>query len=169
MISFFRKRHYLFGTLLFFVPISSFAYSPHNIYITTLSILSYVHWKDPTPNVCVVDNANATTQLRNFSKQLQYNYTIGSVRLESVSKENCDAVFFTNTSPEVQQQFLLKNTNALILSFSTNNNDCEIGSAFCLFTTKNGNTSFKINLDTLSRSRVHVDPRVLLLAKNAEN
>ena len=53
------------------------------------------------------------------------------------------------------------------LSFSSTNQACEIGSAFCLYT-RNNSTAFKVNLDSLSQSKVRVDPRVLLLAKAVE-
>ncbi|MFW2735488.1 YfiR family protein, partial [Acinetobacter baumannii] len=48
-----------------------------------------------------------------------------------------------------------------------NNPESEVGSIFCLYN-QNNYTTFKVNLDALSHSKVHIDPRVLLLAKNAE-
>ncbi|MFX7253454.1 YfiR family protein, partial [Acinetobacter baumannii] len=54
-----------------------------------------------------------------------------------------------------------------LLSLSINNPECEVGSIFCLYN-QNNYTTFKVNLDALSHSKVHIDPRVLLLAKNAE-
>ena len=36
------------------------------------------------------------------------------------------------------------------------------------FYKKNKHLSFKINLESLSQSKVHIDPRVLLLAKPSE-
>ncbi len=167
--TFFRKKIFLIWAILCISPVYTHAYSPHNLYMTTLSILSYVKWNTPAPTLCVIDNANIANQFQQVNKQLKYQYSIESIRLENFQNANCNAIFFTNTSPSAQQQFLNKFSSNALLSFSTNNKDCEIGSAFCLDIKPNGDTSFKINLDALTRSRIHVDPRVLLLAKNVEN
>ena len=53
------------------------------------------------------------------------------------------------------------------LTFSSNNTECELGSAFCLYQNKT-RTPFKVNLASLSQSQARVDPRVLLLAKSTE-
>ncbi|WP_423772596.1 YfiR family protein [Acinetobacter gerneri] len=167
MVHIFLKKLYRFLWVLPLVYSSNlFAYTSHNIYTTTLSILSYVKWNTTTPNLCVVDTAAVANQFQQVSKQLKYPYVISSIKLESFTSNNCSAIFFSHTPIATQQQFLNRYS---ILSFSMNNKDCELGSAFCLVSKLNGDTSFKINLDALTRARVHVDPRVLLLAKNVEN
>lgn len=163
---FFKKIHRFFGVIPLVCSMNLFAYAPQNIYTTTLSILSYVKWNISSPNLCVIDNPTAANQFQQINKQLKYQYTISSIKLDSVESSNCNAIFFTHTPIASQQQFLNRYS---LLSFSTNNKDCELGSAFCLISKVNGETSFKINLDALTRARVHVDPRVLLLAKNVEN
>ena len=91
-----------------------------------------------------------------------------SISADELKSTYCDAVFFTQTPANTQQQLLNQSLNPAILSFSTNNSECEIGSSFCLFSAKSGHTLFRVNLDSLARSKIHVDPRVLLLAKNPE-
>ena len=145
------------------------ANSSYNVYVITLSILSYSQLSNAkSTNLCVVDNPSAQTQLQHYIRELNYRYSVKSITEDHVNASQCDAVFFSSTAPQQQQQLLNANQGQGILSFSTNNIDCEIGSTFCLYSTRNGSTSFKVNLDNLSRSKIRVDPRVLLLAKRAE-
>uniref|UniRef100_UPI00124CF7AC YfiR family protein n=1 Tax=Acinetobacter ursingii TaxID=108980 RepID=UPI00124CF7AC len=83
------------------------------------------------------------------------------------SKSQCQAVYFSNLTPQQQQNLVNAYPQRNLLSFSHNNPACETGSIFCLYTQR-GLTTFKVNLDALSYSQVHIDPRVLLLARNAE-
>ena len=143
------------------------ANSSHNIYMMTLSIMSYVKWNTSTPSLCIVDNPN---MLENFSrtiKQQSSSIKTNSVKSKDPSIKECDAIFFSNTTP-VNEQKLISASTPPLLSFSNNNIECEIGSAFCLYSTKSGNTQFKVNLDSLAKAKIHVDPRVLLLAQSSE-
>lgn len=146
----------------------SLANSSHNIYGTTLSILSYAKFTNTNPSFCIVNNPSVADQFTVFTQQNKYNLKIYSISADELKSTQCDAVFFTNTPPNTQQQLLNQSLNQAILSFSTNNSECEIGSSFCLFNAKSGHTLFRVNLDSLARSKIHVDPRVLLLAKNPE-
>ena len=69
--------------------------------------------------------------------------------------------------PAIFKKNIINNLKDAPLSFSSNNEECEIGSAFCLYQ-RPTRTSFKVNLTSLSHSKAHVDPRVLLLAKSTE-
>ncbi|WP_173911423.1 YfiR family protein [Acinetobacter sp. Marseille-Q1618] len=158
---------FVMGVLLFFSNFSQ-ANSTHNIYMMTLSILSYAKWNDPTPTLCVTENQNAAKQFLFYLKQQNSPFSVKNISYDEIKIENCDAIYFSNTSPSVEQKLLNSTAKQSVLSFSSNNHACEIGSVFCLQSTKNGNTIFKVNLDSLARSKVHVDPRVLLLAKNSE-
>ena len=93
---------------------------------------------------------------------------IESINYNEIETNHCDAVLFSQSTPQLEQKLINKSLNQKILSFSRNNTDCEIGSVFCLYSSRNGNTLFKVNLDSLAKSRIHIDPRVLLLAKNSE-
>ncbi len=162
-----KKRLFCLGILLC-ISNFSLATSSHNIYATTLSILSYAKWNTATPSLCVVDSSNSSVQFASLIKQSNYSFQVDSISQDDLKRKRCDAVFFSTTTPSIEQQLLNSSLNKTILSFSTNNPECEIGSTFCLHTSKSGNTLFKVNLDSLARSKVHVDPRVLLLARNSE-
>ncbi len=155
--------------LLCFLAVPTHAISTHNIFVTTFSILSYAKWTalSSTPVLCVIDNAGLADQFKTVAQQSKYNYQVQSITLTNLSKSSCQAVFFSTFTPRQEQNILNTQLNSAALSFSSNNNDCEVGSAFCLYKRKQL-TSFKVNLDSLSQSKVHVDPRVLLLTKSSE-
>lgn len=155
--------------LLFFNAVPTHAISTHNILVTTFSILSYAKWNDlsSTPTLCVIDNVNLADQFKTVAQQFKYNYQVQSIILHDLAKSSCQAVFFSTFTPRQEQTILNTQLRTAALSFSSNNNDCEVGSAFCLYKRKQL-TSFKVNLDSLSQSKVHVDPRVLLLTKSSE-
>lgn len=139
----------------------SWANSSHNIFVMTLSILSYAKWNTSSPELCVADNPN-------YAKTNKPSFNVNAIHASDLKSRHCDAVFFSNTTAQAEQSLIDKSLNSAILSFSSNNSECEIGSVFCLSTNKTGNTIFKVNLDSLARSKIHVDPRVLLLAKNSD-
>lgn len=113
MVHIFFKKLYRFLWVLPLVYSSNlFAYTSHNIYTTTLSILSYVKWNTTTPNLCVVDNAAVANQFQQVSKQLKYPYVISSIKLESFTSNNCSAIFFRIPQLPHNSSFLID-----ILSF----------------------------------------------------
>ncbi len=166
MVSLINRKAFCLGILLFFCNYSQ-ANSPHNIFIMTLSILSYAKWNTSTPELCVVDNPNYATQFSNYTKTNKSIFNVNSIHSSELKNQHCDAIFFSNTTPLNEQTLINKSFNPSVLSFSSSNTECEIGSVFCLSTNKSGNTIFKVNLDSLAQSKIHVDPRVLLLAKNS--
>ncbi len=143
------------------------AHAGNDVHLLTLSIVSYSKWSDvKTPNLCIVDNPSAATALKKQVQQLGYHVEIEPINSNQFNKSNCQAVFFGETSPRQQQKMIDNYPNKALLSFSNNNLECEVGSIICFYQI-NKNITFKINLDALSQATVHIDPRVLLLAKNS--
>lgn len=167
---YFKKICLVLALFTFFTP-SVFAAPSHNFYTLTLSILSYSKWIDvKIPTLCIINDNNAADAFASFSEKLNYNYRVInlSLPLNEASKSSCQAIYFSSNVTLVQQRnFISENHLANQLFFSINDSSCEVGSAFCLYK-RNDQVTFNINLDALSRSRVHIDPRVLLLAKNSE-
>lgn len=145
-----------------------YAISNHSFYELALTILSYSKWPNTTrPTICVIDNPEATNQFQASVKELSYDYQVQAVNAKEFSKTQCHVAYFSTTSPQQQQNLIQSYPSRFLLSLSTNNSTCEIGSIFCLYNKKTFST-FKVNLDALSYSKVHIDPRVLILAKNTE-
>ncbi|KAF2370119.1 YfiR family protein [Acinetobacter baylyi] len=163
----FFNRLFLLSLLYIFTR-ACFASPIQNFYALTLSIMSYSKWPaDNVPTLCIIDNPTVANSFQSQVKQQSYSYKIQAIPASSFSKTQCQAVYFSNLSPQQQQNLINSYPTRNVLSFSSNNSDCEIGSIFCLYQQK-GNATFKVNLDSLSRSQIRIDPRVLLLAKNAE-
>ena len=167
MVYLINRKTFFLGVLLVICNYSS-ANSSHNIFMMTLSILSYAKWNTTNPELCVVDNPHYATQFSNLIKTSKSSIRISAINSSDLKNHHCEAVFFSNTTAQNEQLLINKSLNPFILSFSSNNAECEIGSTFCLSTNKTGNTIFNVNLDSLAQSKIHVDPRVLLLAKNSD-
>ena len=145
-----------------------YAISNHNFYELALTILSYSKWSNTTrPTICVIDNPDGALQFQTSIKELSYDYQVQAVTAKDFAKADCHVAYFSTTIPQQQQSLIQAYPSRSLLSLSTNNPDCEVGSIFCLYHKKTFST-FKVNLDALSYSKVHIDPRVLILAKNAE-
>ncbi|MDF2415900.1 MULTISPECIES: YfiR family protein [Acinetobacter] len=145
-----------------------YALSNHSYYELALTILSYSKWSNTSrPVICVIDNPDAANQFQANIKQLAYDYQVQAVNTKDFLKTECHVVYFSTTTAQQQQNLIQSYPSRSLLSLSTNNPNCETGSIFCLYNRKTFST-FKVNLDALSYSKVHIDPRVLILAKNTE-
>ncbi len=135
---------------------------------TVLGIMSYTRWvPPPTPiNLCIVTPTKHSGLLEKLDASDAMNKIV-------VSKQNydanalasqCDAIYFGDTSPNDQQKVITARQNKPILIISENNPNCEVGSSFCL-NLETSPITFTVNLDSLTRSGVRVDPNVLLLGR----
>ena len=161
-------KHFISLVILYCLTVSQVQAQPQlNLPATTLTILSYVRWNTPNPiSLCVLNNNTLANQFTQANQRFKSTYHIQAVNLLELNKTICNAVFFSNNTPREEQNIInaMKETP---LTFSSNNPECELGSAFCLYQ-QNTRTAFKVNLASLSQSSAHVDPRVLLLAKSTE-
>lgn len=162
-----NRKSFCLGILLLLSSLSH-ANSNQNIYSMTISILSYVKWSHPKPNFCIVDNNNITDELSQAAALKQTNLNVINVSSSNIVDKKCESIFLSNKDPATEQKIINSLKVPPALSFSTNNSDCEIGSVFCLYSSKSGKSLFKVNLDSLAKTKIHIDPRVLLLAQQAE-
>ena len=134
----------------------------------TLSLISYSHFANSAATtLCVVGSSNDAMQLQKQAKLSGYNYKILSVDQSSLLKTACQAVYFNSAiSLHTQNNLISKFANAEVLTFTTNDIRCESRNVFCIYQAAQ-QYYFKVNLDSLTLSKVRIDPRVLLLAKNS--
>lgn len=167
---FFLERKKAYISLLLFLNLiinqSTIAAPVQSYFSLTLSILSYSKWNSiKTPTICIVENSEITEKFINYAKS---EYKIIPIKLTEVTQMNCQVLYFQTQPSTEQQKILSHNTySSQILIFTVNDSACESNSAFCLYE-KNKRMRFNINLDVLSRSKVHIDPRILLLARTSE-
>ena len=76
---------------------------------------------------------------------------------------DCDAVYLGTLSDGERRQLFQRLKGHAVLSISEHDDACALDSQFCL-SIVDGKVSFKVNLDSVARSGVHVSPSVLLLA-----
>ena len=155
--------------LLSFIAISAptlHAAPPPSVYSTTFSILAYAKWRLDTPKLCVVDNTSVAQHFKNYASA-HHKYDTHAIQTHAIKQNDCQILIFSTLSAIEEQQILNHQVDFPALSISLNNVDCETGSAFCLYK-KNQNYAFKVNLESLTQSKLHIDPRVLLLAKPTE-
>ena len=150
----------LLSSSLYAAPVS-------DIYHTSLAILSYAKWPTNTPEICVVNNNPFAQQLKN-NLPADSPYKVSNKHSSELRSSNCTVLFFSNLSDKEEQNILNTAVNYPALSISSNNLNCETGSAFCLYK-KNQSYAFKVNMESLTQSKIHIDPRVLMLAKPAES
>ncbi|WP_227865856.1 MULTISPECIES: YfiR family protein [Acinetobacter] len=146
---------------------SLYAAPVSDIYHTSLAILSYAKWPTNTPEICVVNNNPFAQQLKN-NLPADSPYKVSNKHSSELRSSNCTVLFFSNLSDKEEQNILNTAVNYPALSISSNNLNCETGSAFCLYK-KNQSYAFKVNMESLTQSKIHIDPRVLMLAKPAES
>lgn len=134
---------------------------------TVLGIISYTRWP-ATPNpltLCVIAHPAYADDL--LKDDLMVGETHLVVKKMDVNGPNlgseCSAVYLGALSDD-QVGVLSKHlTGHPVLSISEANAACAAGSMFCL---RIGRTrvTFRVNLDSVARSGVSVDPQVLLLS-----
>lgn len=147
---------------------SLYAISTHDVFETTFSIFSYTKWESRPPIlICIVDNPQLTQQFKSFSTQNKRNYKIELIDSKNINQKNCNALLFSTMNPQQEAKVINTIQQTPTLTLSINNEACEIGSAICLYN-RAQRTAFKVNMTSLSKSKVHIDPRVLLLTKKVE-
>ena len=152
--------------VVFNIKITTHAAQPKNIANTIFSILSYVNLETKSPLICTINNPSLSGQLVK-NKLPQSKYQLKNINTTDIKKSNCNVIIFSTVSPKEEQSILNSYVNFPTLSISTNNISCEEGSAICLYQNKD-QISFKINLESVNQSKIAIDPRVLLLAKESE-
>jgi len=148
-------------------PLSSSTQKDEQVKQIVLGIMSYTRWVPPPSPVqlCIVGAARYSASLEHLE--------ISTPNKIIINKQNepnpelstqCDVIYFGDVKPDEQQKMIAARQNHPILVLSENNPSCEIGGSFCL-DTETSPITFVVNLDSLARSGVHVNPNVLLLGK----
>jgi hypothetical protein len=149
------------------VVLATHAQRSHAVAKTVLGIISYTRWP-ATPNpltLCVLARPVYADDL------LKDELLVGSTHIVAKKMEiddpavatECNAVYLGTLSDNQRSSLFQHLTGHPVLSISEANTACAVGSMFCL---RVGRTrvTFLVNLDSVSRSGVSVDPQVLLLS-----
>lgn len=131
------------------------------------AIISYSKWETQQPlKVCITGNSKFSQAIETAG-QAAYWPRVNVIKQHydvKLLSSQCDVIFFGNTSPAQQQSVIAARQNRALLTITDSNADCEVGSSFCL-EPENTPVTFKVNLDSLTRSGIYVNPNVLLLGR----
>ncbi|WP_228153056.1 YfiR family protein [Acinetobacter indicus] len=83
---------------------------------------------------------------------------MSQLQLDDLKQTSCQVIVFSNLSPREEQNILNSTVRYPALSISTTNPAYELGSVFCLYQKKNQQYSFKVNMQSLTQSQVHIAP-----------
>lgn len=135
---------------------------------TVFGILSYSRWpaEPQTIRLCVVGPTEyADELLKGGALPGGRKIAVRRMHLDDESLlADCEGVYAGMLSDEAWRRLMARVSGKPLLSVSERQELCKIGSMFCL-DIRPGGVSFEINLDSVARSGVRVNPRVLQLAK----
>jgi hypothetical protein len=140
---------------------------------TVNGILSYSRWPGATPTsvltLCIIPPVKYAAQLTpDGSAFTGRPLKVMTLPFDSpLLTSECDAIYSGNMTTEQQADLHQRLEGHAILTIGEQDDACAFLNAFCLVMTPL-HTGFKLNLDTLSRSGVRVNPAVLQLAREKE-
>jgi hypothetical protein len=134
---------------------------------TVMGIVSYARWpvQPEVYRLCVTDDraetGSLTDKLRGFGGHP------ASVRVLAVESDqwsaNCDILYLGAMPLMPRKQVLAQVVGRPVLTISGGDELCAAGSMFCLEVLGDGVT-LQVNLDSIARSGIRINPKVLQLA-----
>ncbi|MDR6291108.1 MULTISPECIES: YfiR family protein [Inquilinus] len=133
-----------------------------------LGILSYTRWpaEPPELRLCVVGSADYADDLLAGATQASgrpvrsRRLTPGDPRIGT----ECDVVYLGALGEAERRPLYAQLVDRPILSISERDASCTVGSMFCL-QIEDTQIWFQVNLDSVARSRVRINPKVLQLGR----
>ena len=135
---------------------------------TVFGILSYTRWPAElqTIRLCVVGPTEYADELiKGGALPGGRKIAVRRMHLDDASLlAECDSVYAGMLADDAWRRLMVRLKGKPLLSISERQELCKIGGMFCL-DVRPGGVSFEVNLDSVARSGVRVNPRVLQLAK----
>jgi hypothetical protein len=149
-------------------PVSMADQRARSVTQVVLGILSYARWPvEPAQlRLCVVGPTEYTDDLVKGTTQA----TGRPVTVRRLLADNpsivgeCEAVYIGKLTDDERRQLFASLTGRPVLSISESDDQCTVGSLFCLRVTDD-QVSFEVNLDSVARSGVRIHPSVLQLSR----
>lgn len=157
----------LFGGGFITNPAQAAATKEDEVAQKVYAIISYSKWETTQPiQLCIAGNSRFADAIEAAGQAAYWPRVIVSKQHfdAKLLGSQCDVIFFGNISPSQQQSVIAARQNRALLTITDSNTECEIGSSFCL-EPDNTPVTFKVNLDSLTRSGIYVNPNVLLLGR----
>jgi hypothetical protein len=139
-----------------------------------LGIMSFTRWPTPTSKVrlCVVGQPGYAGAL--FGTPMRFGDTPVAVSRRAVQGgdlgEQCDAIYAGAMADPERETLRRQLRGHPVLTMTEDDPQCSGHSMFCLDTAGAGaQVGFAVNLDSVARSGVAVNPRVLLLGRRRKS
>ncbi|PEI06149.1 hypothetical protein CRM79_02585 [Pantoea agglomerans] len=129
-------------------------------------IISFTHWQNlnKPPELCVFTSARHLSLPENSTAAAAMFTVVYLAGAGELTSHRCDALYFGDQTPQQQVGIIEQLKGRAVLTLAENNAECTVGAAFCLIFQPD-HTHFSVNLDSLTRSGVRVNPDVLLLSR----
>ncbi|THB83494.1 YfiR family protein [Pantoea allii] len=128
-------------------------------------IISFTQWPGlKSPELCALTSARHLSLPQNSASPAATFTVVYLANVSDIAMHRCDAVYFGNQTPQQQVEAIQQFNGRAVLTLAENNAECTVGAAFCLIFQPD-HTHFSVNLDSLTRSGVRVNPDVLLLSR----
>jgi len=137
---------------------------------TVRGILSYARWPDESHalRLCVIGSgAHGETLLNNGLNPLtQRPVTLLRVSIDADVVAQCDALYVGELDEDSWRTLFSRIAGKPVLTICERSPICMIGGMFCLDVhTNSAGVPFEVNLDSVARSGVRVNPQVLRLGR----
>lgn len=141
---------------------------PHMVAQTVFGILSYTRWPETmtTVQLCVLGLTEYADELVKGGK-LTGDRLVQTRRVfadEPKLLAECNAIYAGGVPDEDWRKLMARAADQPLLTISERKALCVIGGMFCLDVQESG-VAFEVNLDSVARSGVKVNPRVLQLGR----
>jgi hypothetical protein len=129
-------------------------------------IISYSRWPtQPRPvRLCLAGSTRYALRMSDAQRAAGQSILIRSIGIAG-SPADCDVLYLGAMRDPARGRLLAATRGKPIVSIIEDDLHCQSGAMFCLLP---GRSTFKLNLDAVSRSEVHIDPRVLRIASGEE-
>lgn len=132
------------------------------------SLLGYARWpaEPDVLRLCVDGSARYATKLSEGAI-LASGRSVQARRielLEAGSTAGCDSVYLGAMTDARRKKVATELSGRPVLVITEEDFECEVGSMFCL-NVVDGRVTFRVNLDSVARSGIHIHPGVLQLGR----
>lgn len=151
-------------------PLETAAQRSAAIASTVIGIISYAHWPaDPQPiTICVIAKPAYAAGLFANNASAGKATAVREMQVDDPTVPSTCNVLYLGALAENERLALFASlAGHPILTISETGPACNAGSMFCLRFERN-RVGLQMNLDSIARSGVHVDPHVLLLSAQGQ-
>jgi len=141
---------------------------PEAVARVVMSLLSYARWpaERETLRLCVDTSAHYAGKLMEGGP-LSTGRLVDARPVDALADAlapECDALYIGAMTDALRKKLTTELVGKPVLVITEQDFECEVGSMFCLNIREN-QVSFRINLDAIARSGIHVHPGVLQLGR----